>query len=318
MSNPVAYVTHESALAFYRSLVGSDADRCLPSQITSARDCACTPTQLKPLELPRTLITENCVHLLVPERNARRPSKYVKCHVASPVYPRGSFWRIDEHIVVASPELVFLQMAEILEPVKLIELGQELCGTFARDVPAKDNNERRPLTSIAKLSSFLDRTHSKRSVKRAKWALDYIVEGAASPMEIILEMLLCLPRNLGGRQLPTPLFNQKIPLDEDEQHLAGVSHYRCDLFWPDAFYALEYYGKWAHSGAEQVAYDSRRLSDIQSHRIQVDVVTFEQISTPEQTTALAEKVRRKLHVPAFRESQRQAEKRLQLHRLLLP
>lgn len=72
------------------------------------------------------------LHILVPDEQSRTRGRSIVSHVASDDTPAGSILWLDEHSSIVCPELLFLQMAEVLTLPALVMLGLELCGRFSR------------------------------------------------------------------------------------------------------------------------------------------------------------------------------------------
>lgn len=119
----------ESAFAYY--LVAGDA----PSAVAppSVLDKSCYPTQAT-LDYVRERMPylTRPVHCLVPKWE-RCTLDDVHLHGSSYPYRSGSFLRIDHGVIVSCPELCFLQLAQSLDLLPLIQAGCFLCGTFGLD-----------------------------------------------------------------------------------------------------------------------------------------------------------------------------------------
>lgn len=176
------------------------------------------------------------LHVVVSVASARLRASDAVYHVKSCVFPRRSFIAAQEGVFISSPELCYLQMAEELELPDLVQLGFEFCGSYGmrdQDEPIGKSEEgldfgRRagkavswldadyemaagreegagsagylpcaPLMSVASLERFISRCDGQYGVKKARDALRYVADNAASPMEAKLVTLLCLPRIKG-------------------------------------------------------------------------------------------------------------------------
>ena len=219
--------------------------------------------------------------------------------------------------MIVSPEFLFVRMAQKLSFHAAVRLGYELCGTYIVRPDEHAKNEREPLSSIAKLRRFAEHAEAIRGRRKALVALKYVVEGSNSPMETALAMLLCLPCHYGGFGLPKPKMNYSIKLGKEQSRSTGRGEYRCDLYWKESAFALEYYGREWHTGASQVAYDARRQSDLQAQGIEVAVVTHEQLETPDLVEELAKKVARKVGSRIRKPTVGCACARVELHRYLI-
>ena len=97
------------------------------------------------------------LHVLVPDAASRSRSELAVCHASSSTYPRGSFVRLAEGMLVSSPELCFVQMATKLPLIALVRLGFELCGTYGIPTAARaDYGFEHPFTTVARLGRFIE------------------------------------------------------------------------------------------------------------------------------------------------------------------
>ncbi len=110
-------------------------------------------------------------------------------------------------------------------------------------------------------------------------AAQYVLDGAASPMEAKLALLLTLPRMYGGYGLPAPVLNE--PLEVNGKPL------RCDALWPLSEVALEYDSDTFHTGGDRIAHDSRRRNALAFSDLTTITVTTEQIQSRKEMDYLA-------------------------------
>ena len=168
------YISHQSALEYWRRHrklpVDSAARRCrdtLPN-----RPFIIEPPVLNEFEVP--------INIMIANSDSRRISKMVKQHIFGGETPVGCFMNMGSGLMVSSPEFCFLQMANQLVFAKLIELGYEICGVYSQpladdaSVPYRGFYNRRPLTNIKKLKTFLDSMHGAKGYKKAAQALSYL------------------------------------------------------------------------------------------------------------------------------------------------
>ena len=144
----------ESAFAYY--LVAGDA----PSAVAppSVLDKSCYPTQAT-LDYVRERMPylTRPVHCLVPKWE-RCSLDDVHLHGLSYPYRSGSFLRIDHGVIVPCPELCFLQLAQSLDLLPLIQAGCFLCATFGLDPSVPSGlMGRTPLTSPRRIGAYLER-----------------------------------------------------------------------------------------------------------------------------------------------------------------
>ena len=124
----------------------------------------------------------------------------------------------ESSLCVVSPEVLFLEMAAQLSGIELVKLGYELCGVYS--LPMSQPNyagtprgysRRKALTSVARLTAHVASQSNNRSVKKARWALRYVLDGSASPRETELSMLMVLPRKWAGMVLGSRKFGMNLP-----------------------------------------------------------------------------------------------------------
>lgn len=176
--------------------------------------------------------------------------------------PDGSLVDAGQGFFVSTPEFCFLQMASTMTLAQLIQLGMELCGTYALVSGRPAVSRDAPLTMIAKLKAFVEAAANTRGRAKALRALRYLLPGSASPMETTLALLLCLPYSLGGYGLEKPLLNYRIDVPSHMRDLADRSYCLCDACWPDAKLAVEYDSKLHHTEPDRQSSDARRRSTL--------------------------------------------------------
>lgn len=252
------------------------------------------------------------LHLLFSSQELRSRSPLIRAHLMSGNVPPGSFIRLSEHVLIASPELCFAEMSGTLSLEKLILAGYELCGTYAQ-VPRPDQPsrtalaDRAPLTTAQTIKTFLtfDSFTRYATAHRAK---EHIQDNAASPMEAKVAMLLSLPTRLGGYGLPRPMLNEIITLEGEARLAYPRSTCRPDLWWPMFNVAIEYDGRDSHEGEWAHAKDIARIAALKLTGMDVTVLTFAQVADDPVFDALAVVLARKLqHRLRFRFSEEQGE-----------
>lgn len=203
--------------------------------------------------------------LCVSSRNGRRFVSAADCRLVTGGYPIGSIYRLSEGVLIASPELTFLQMARELDFDLLVIYGYELCGYFAR-APEDPGFVNCPaLTSTLGIGEYLDRLEALRRERGegmpwglgpARRALRHIRDHAASPEEAVVSMVLMLPNRLGGYGLPPASLNERVHLSAEVARLFGIDSFVCDLSWGGGR-VLEYQGS-QHKLRSRRAYDMRK------------------------------------------------------------
>jgi len=219
-----------------------------------------------------------------------------KQHLFSGETPVGCFMNIGDGLMASSPEFCFLQMANRLSMIGLIELGYELCGEYSLplsddlNVPEIGFYQRAPLSGIKKLGTFLDSMPSANGRYKAMRALHFLRDGSASPMETKLSMFLTLPHMLGGFGFDMPELNRRIDLSKIASKQFGKEYYICDMYWPDKKVAVEYDSDQHHTGSDRIASDSIRRNILNSSGIKIVTVTKLQLYSSTELTRVAQSI----------------------------
>ena len=271
------FIGYQSALEYWRRC------RHLPESSADRRCRVSLPDGSSRMEAPDYSGFELPVHIMIGERCARHESKMVILHLFSKKTPVGCFMNNGNGLMVSSPEFCFLQMADRLTLVGLIELGYELCSVYS--IPPKGDSSlpkngfynREPLTSVNKLKGFLEIMPGVKGHKKAKHALRYMLDGAASPMETKLAMFLVLPYMLGGFGFDLPELNKRIDLTKAARKDFDKDYLVCDMFWSDKKIAVEYDSDQQHTGPDRIASDSKRRTALDLSGIRVVSVTKQQL-----------------------------------------
>jgi len=271
------FICHQSALEYWRGR------RQLPKASANRRykiDLPDEPASFTSLVFSGLYLP---VHILLARPGNRRESILAIQHVFSLETPIGCFMNTGKRFVVSSPEFCFLQMAEQMDLVELIELGYELCGNYSlplpndKQKPKKGFYDRSSLTNTTKLGMFLKSMPGARGHRKAMRALQYLQDGSASPMETKLAMFLTLPYKLGGYGFSIPKLNHRILLSKTERKYFSKEYYVCDLFWPETKTAVEYDSDLFHTGSDRIANDSKRRNALTSIGVSVITVTKQQL-----------------------------------------
>lgn len=243
------------------------------------------------------------VQLLVPHSSRRIRSTRAMSRVWSGPLPDGSFRRIKDGLFVCSPEFTFLQLANDFDLIESIKVGFELCGLYAlRDDSEHGFVDRRiPLTTVRRLTAFVDAASGARGRRQAQRALRYVMERSRSPMETAEAMMLCLPPHLGGRGCPTPELNHRIPLKGLERKMARRSSVECDILWKDVDIGVEYDSDDFHSTPEQLTRDATKRTALGHVGLMVYTLTYDQVRDADRfdafTRAIAGRARWRLPQP---------------------
>ena len=163
---------------------------------------------------------------------------------------------------VASPELLFLELANELSIHRLILLGLQLC-SYPVGSPSK------AITTKQNLVKFLEKTSGHRGHRKAMRAVKYIENGSASIMESLAFMILTLPSNLGGYGLNGAAFGYKFRLSDEERMQLLQNYCIVDMYYKHAKVAVEYDSFTHHSSPAEQGKDAIRAETLRKHGITV-------------------------------------------------
>lgn len=320
MYDPTMKLFGTSAFAFWRlaartaAAVKTSSPRRYPRELCAAASSAFQSDSLafpfdsaSAFPLDRTSLLDSCVasdgfiHAEVDDAAARhkacKDASSIIAHVRSSEAHSSRWLPAAFGLKVPTPELCFLQLATQLSLPRLAMAGMELCGTYAVS-PDEDGEivQRRQLTTCSTLLSFLEKSASSYGAKKARRALSLIADGAASPQEARLYLLLSMPVRLGGCGLPPAQLNYRIETNASGGIDPAKRYRLCDLYWPDRQVAVEYDSDAFHTGAEKIASDSIRRAALSTRGISVVTVTGAQLRSPMMTDQLVVALCRKLGV----------------------
>ncbi len=227
-------------------------------------------------------------------------------HIRREPLPERSFYKLDDNVYVASPELCLMQLATKLSEPQIVKLALEMCGFYAIDPSDPGSmfdfsdlldeesgmSKRPPLTNATKLKAYAKRLFAPDSRAPSAHYLRYVIDGSASPRETALYMLLCMPLRLGGYGLALPELNKRIELTQAEKLMVGARHFDCDLYWDlrRRSIAVEYDSRKHHTALEKQERDAIRRNMLQYKDVQVIVATRTQINKPSEFDKLAHQI----------------------------
>lgn len=257
-------IGYDSALEYWRLvgprfLCGHQARRAATRQAAKAFSCAEKPRLAEGNRRPAGC--ELPLQVLVGKTESRTKTASLISYKWTAL-PERSFIDAGQGFYVSTPEFCFLQMASKMTLAQLIQLGFELCGTYALVKGCPATAREAPLTSVSKLKAFVDAASFAPGRAKALRATHYLLNGSASAMETVLALMLYLPYNLGGYGLRKPLLNYRVDVPNSLRELTDRSYCRCDLCWPDASLAVEYDSRLHHSDLDRQSSDARRRSTL--------------------------------------------------------
>ena len=200
-------------------------------------------------------------HITLTKHNVRHSNSRTEVHSCVLALPRGAVVARGSE-TIASPELLFLELAGLLSIHRLILLGLQLC-SHPPGCPSE------AITTKKKLMTFLARAKGHRGYRKALRAVQYVENGSASVMESLAYMILTLPNALGGYGLNGAVFNHEIILKEEGRTRLG--HLRCftDLYYTKAKLAVEYESFSYHSSPLEQGKDAVRAAILERQGIDV-------------------------------------------------
>ena len=178
---------------------------------------------------------------------------------------------------------------------KVIALGNELCGTFARDPTDPRGGDitygLEPLATRDEVSAMLDSMTMVRGLPVARRAIAHVADGCASAMEVLHLMMEGLPPRLAGLSLGTPAMNRRIvPTKRQRSALTIKDGLRPDLYWERYRVAIEHDGKGTHLTEHGWKSDHERVQDYQVLGIKVFTATYDDVRSVTNLNAFAEKL----------------------------
>ena len=232
-------------------------------------------------------------HCLVSsESDARRDSR-IKMHYCGSALGKGSFVRVADGLVVASPEISFIQYARTLSVIDAARRGSELCGVFSYNAAIEHGLQRvDAITSGARIASVAQRDSCIRGSMSARRIAPHLLNGAASPPEVELALRLSLPRRYGGFGFKKPELNYVVSLNDKASRIAGRDYLVADVCWPDERIVLEYDSNSVHLDAAQLSRDATKRDAYGIMGYESIIVTATRMKSAPAMEELAERVRK--------------------------
>ena len=123
--------------------------------------------------------------VLVGSSDQRLQTKGIRCTYRTREYPSQAFVDTGNGIVVSGPELVFVELARVMDPAVHLLLGMELCGRFSRSAINPRSGtvtyDIEPATSVERLRAFVREAHWIRGAEQALATIDEIARMPGHP-----------------------------------------------------------------------------------------------------------------------------------------
>lgn len=171
----------------------------------------------------------------------------------------ASFIELEPSIYLASPELVYYQLARGADTARAWMLAMELVGCYALEIEGDGMHGRVPLTTPAALDAFFEASATPCRKAPARRILEVLTPGARSPREAQLAALARLPRRWGGWGIPGIALNRRLELTPATRTVADRSYLEVDMYIEALDLVLEYDSDDFHLTRE--AHGARRSQD---------------------------------------------------------
>ncbi len=273
------------------------------------------------------------VDLLVTDASRRSTSALVRPRLCSAMACDANVRTAAPNVGVTTPLFALQQIAARASLARTVMLASELCGSFSAYVapepvravlqrlidegrlprisgwsPVLDQDgrltelwSRPPLSTTRQIREYAQGSPVARGRARLMRAAELVVDGAASPFEVVTGMLLGFSRRLGGEGYGTFSHNRKVALTLDSRRLARRGFLVCDLFWAagNGHRALdvECQSRLAHASGDAALSDADRSAALDLMGVDVVNVTYGQLADPRRFEALSQLVAQKLGVP---------------------
>ena len=249
--------------------------------IRSLRKCARTVDEFRLFNVPESEFGCHPVDILVPGSNPPRCPSGFKPHKQCKQLPSHALYPLWDGMFVVSPELCFVEMCQSLTFIEALELGMELCGTYALRPEGLGGMTQRDyaLIDAETLRRHLQSWRGLKGLPLARKVSRHLITGSASPMETKLYLLLCLPLQYGGYNLGHPELNLEMQLDSAEMEILRHTKVKPDMLWRQQKLIVEYDGS-QHEEERQSKYDAMRITILEAKGHAVRRVKRHQLYSP--------------------------------------
>lgn len=194
--------------------------------------------------------------IAVPAANKRVRMRSVSNTVYASGLPENSFVDVGNGVFISCPELLFVELTNVMDAPAHVLLGLELCGSFARDPNDPRNGtvafDLAPVTSAEKIRSYIERCKNVRDLSYAAERAKYVLDNAWSPMEAILATLLRLPIGEYGYDLGELELNRRVEAPEQLRPYVEKTTRVPDILLKGTTVGVNYDGE-VHFDLEEIA-----------------------------------------------------------------
>lgn len=210
---------------------------------------------------------------LTPKPIKRNDLKTSQQFIYSHLLPARSVVKLTTEVYCLAPFMVYVMLSNHVDLVTLLRLGMRMCATFS-DWNGRVIYNTPQIATVSHLNQALDLCSGMNGIKKARRCISYIANGAASPAEESLYLLLCLPQMLGGCALSNAVLNMPLSQNSpDNRH--GVRF--GDLCWPGSQLCVEYDSAEFHESLQSHAHDSIRRLQLMQMGYTVITITDKQL-----------------------------------------
>ena len=273
------------------------------------------------------------VDLLVTDASQRSASALVRPRLCSAMACDANVRTAAPNVGVTTPLFALQQIAARASLARTVMLASELCGSFSVYVapepvravlqrlidesrlprisgwsPVLDQDgrltelwSRPPLATARQIREYAQGSPVARGWAQLMRAAELVVDGAASPFEVVAGMLLGFSRRLGGEGYGVFSHNQRVALTYEARRLARRGLLVCNLFWAagDGRRTLdvECQSRLIHASGDAALSDADRSAALDLMGVDVVNVTYGQLAEPRRFEALSQLAAQKLGVP---------------------
>ena len=295
MSEPRLYISHDSALHYWRTNPPAYVLDGLYQNIRKLQGCPSSAQEARSLVLSEYEFGPCPIDVLVPPNAQRVDGVRLKHHVQHAELPPHALCPLYDGIHVVSQEVCLVQLCATHDILEAFEIGMELCGTYAARPDSIEDKASRDYTLIDAVSfkRHAETWKGLRGLSSARSVANCLVNGSASPMETKLFLLLCLPQKYGGYNFASPELNVEIEVPLSAKEALRQAVVKPDMLWRYVRVVVEYDGAY-HDDERQMARDSLRKSILES--MGYTVITFKRwhLYNPVVFDEMAEALARKL------------------------
>lgn len=260
---------------------------------------------------------DGTVHVVATSELERVRRQNVTCSRMKTMQKAASFAICDSGFPIVSPEGSFLRLANTLSFPELVKAGLMLCSCFSFDPDACLTGRFEPLATARSIAKCVNLSSNAAGVKKARRAVRFLVDNAASPPEIDTCILLTLPAMVGGYGCPKPELNGHVRLHAEPARALGYEDCYCDLLWRKEKCAVEYTSERFHSGYEKQTRDEIRRVALEAMGYRVFMLTKPQLYSQTAFDVFARNLLRELGRRAPRKSIDFQSKQYELRKNLL-